>query len=724
MRSAHFILTVPSAKARSSRFIPVAITIGLLSIQLVDAGSFSLTGSMKTARIKPAAVLLPNGNVLVVGGTSPASSIAELYTPTTGSWTLTGNMITAREATTAILLPNGKVLVAGGGGDQNIAFSSAEIYDPSTGKWTSTGSLNTPRISQAILLANGKVMMAGGLGSSLTILSSCEVFDRLTGKWTLTGSVNTGRSGLSSVLGNGKVLIAGGIREVLSNGPYLSSSELYDVTTGKWTPTGTLALPRSTHTMTSLSNGQVLVAGGLDFDSRGAPYSLSSAELYHSSTGNWVPTGEMDAERSTHTATLLKNGKVLAAGGYSASPFSSARLSSAEIYDPTTGMWISTGTLSVARNAHTAVLLQSGKVLIVGGFDDTTSSLSSAELYDSGDSVPVYAGAKASYSGLFYQPHEVTIQSSGFFNVATTAKGTFSAKLLLAGNKYMASGKFTADGTASVSVTRKGTSPLTLTLQMESSGDVLTGIVSDGTWTAELLADRSVFNSKTNPAPNSGEYTIVIPGIANSSTSPGGHGVGTITVDASGIVKFAGTLGEGTKVSQSAPLSSQRKWPLYVSIYKGNGSLLSRVAFTDKISSSLEGELNWIKGGSFTSGFYPKGFTNEISVTGSIYQAPINQTWGLNFGTGQVGLERGNIGAFLFHNVTIGPNHVVVASDGPINGLNLKCTLASGLLKGSFIHPATGKKTPINGVILQKQNNARGFFLGTNESGAFSLEGN
>ena len=88
-------------------------------------------------------------------------------------------------------------------------------------------------------------------------------------------------------------------------------------------------------------------------------------------------TGPLNTERGYHTATLLPNRQVLVAGGITA-----AHLSSAELYDPTSGMWTATGPLNTARSAHTATLLPNGQVLVAGGYNSSSGRLSSAELYD------------------------------------------------------------------------------------------------------------------------------------------------------------------------------------------------------------------------------------------------------------------------------------------------------------------------------------------------------
>jgi len=121
----------------------------------------------------------------------------------------------------------------------------------------------------------------------------------------------------------------------------------------------------------------VLVAGGFESIEFAAANFFASAELYDPATGSWSTTGSLATGRANHTATLLPSGKVLVAGGEN----SSGLLASAELYDPATGSWSTTGSLATARSGHTATLLPNGKVLVAGGFT-STGVLASAELYD------------------------------------------------------------------------------------------------------------------------------------------------------------------------------------------------------------------------------------------------------------------------------------------------------------------------------------------------------
>ena len=144
-----------------------------------------------------------------------------------------------------------------------------------------------------------------------------------------------------------------------------------------WTRTGSMSIARLYHTVTLLDNGKVLVVGGQSADGSSTS-TLASAELYDPATGVWTSTGSMSGVRAFHTATLLANGKVLVAGGSNNGGLT--RLASAEVYDPATGVWTNTGSMSSARYDHRAILLANGKVLVAGGVGN--DYLSSAELYD------------------------------------------------------------------------------------------------------------------------------------------------------------------------------------------------------------------------------------------------------------------------------------------------------------------------------------------------------
>jgi hypothetical protein len=174
----------------------------------------------------------------------------------------------------------------------------------------------------ATLLPNGKVLVAGGASSQgQTNLKSAELYDPAAGTWAATGNMITARDfHTATLLPNGKVLVVGGDRRFGPHEP-LASAELYDPASGTWAATGSLITARAHHTATLLPDGRVLAAGGED--------DFSSAELYNPGTGTWTAAGDLITGRSYHTATLLPNGQVLAAGGVV-----SASLNSAELFTP------------------------------------------------------------------------------------------------------------------------------------------------------------------------------------------------------------------------------------------------------------------------------------------------------------------------------------------------------------------------------------------------------
>jgi hypothetical protein len=140
---------------------------------------------------------------------------------------------------------------------------------------------------------------------------------------------------------------------------------------------------RTGHTATLLGNGEVLVAGGMsNGSSPWAPSCTASAELYNPSTGQWTTTGSMTKPRATHTATMLNDGSLLVAGGLCNGGFTYPD-NSAELYEPSTGTWKATGSMNVARVNTAATLLPNGQVLIAGG-NSTSSGGRSAEIYDHG----------------------------------------------------------------------------------------------------------------------------------------------------------------------------------------------------------------------------------------------------------------------------------------------------------------------------------------------------
>lgn len=180
-----------------------------------------------------------------------------------------------------------------------------------------------------------------------------------SGTFQNTGSLNVARiDHTATLLASGEVLVAGGDNNTSG---YLSSAEVYNPSTGKWTHTDSMTVPREGHGAALLSNGQVLVAGGINATTNGCT-TLATAELYNPSTGKWTETGSMTTGRYSFVLIALPNGQVLAAGGTNCG---GGGLTSAELYNPTNGTWTSTGSMTIGNETNWAVLLQNGEVFVV-----------------------------------------------------------------------------------------------------------------------------------------------------------------------------------------------------------------------------------------------------------------------------------------------------------------------------------------------------------------------
>ena len=331
----------------------------------VQSGTWTATGSMTEGRDAHSATLLPDGRVLVAGGSEAATS--EVYDPATGTWAASGVMTAARGGHSATALQDGRVLVVGGyrmgvdedGVGRNVAMTSAELYDPATGSWTATEDMLIGQRGAghtATLLPDGRVLVVGGFPGG-TMLAAAELFDPATGSWTATGAMIQPRGyHTATLLPDGTVLVAGSLSSE-------TSAELYDPETGIWTETGSMAHGRHDFTATLLPDGTVLVT---------ASEGTNTAELFDQATGTWTETGSMlDVRLGTYRATLLSDGSVLATGGVP------NRHAVVELYDPDTGEWTRVADTSVGRHDHTATLLRDGSVLVTGGSLDVAS----AELY-------------------------------------------------------------------------------------------------------------------------------------------------------------------------------------------------------------------------------------------------------------------------------------------------------------------------------------------------------
>ena len=328
----------------------VATTAVTWSVQEGTTG-----GSITSSGVYTAPNTLGTYHVVATSATTSASAVVtiELSTSTAAAnFTAVGNMTVPRANSTATLLPDGRVLIVGG----EQSGPSAELYNPATGTFqASSASIGGP----LVLLNNGELLDTG----------TAELYDPKTDSTTPTGHllVNQGIYA-ATVLGNGKALVLG-----------THDAEIYDPVTGSFASAGpyAAALGSLLTTAITLADGRVLVLGS------------DPPQLFDPATNSFSTTGSLSATglygMDLYSATLLKDGRVLVAGG-----MGDSRTAAAVLYDPKTGTFTTTGSMNDARDAHAAVLLADGHVLILGGDGWACSgtgcyfsgSLSSAELYD------------------------------------------------------------------------------------------------------------------------------------------------------------------------------------------------------------------------------------------------------------------------------------------------------------------------------------------------------
>jgi hypothetical protein len=365
----------------------------LQSAEILDPITHNYTGigNMNVGRNQHRATLLDDGTVLLAAGSNNAFNLksAELFNPSNNSFTLVGSLTDARKSHTATKLQDGEVLVAGGKGGSAGDLTSAEIYDPATQLFHLSSPMNQERaLHSATLLNNGQVLIVGGVQTGGKTTPTAELFDPGTESFTLTGSLNLGRKRhRAALLGDGTVLVEGG--DYLANGTgggdrETETAELYTPDTGLWSMVGDMSSQRAEHESTLLLDGTVLISGGILIP--------AASEVYHPDLQSFSDVGLMIQTRGRHVAIRLANpawgslvGHVVAIGGdvQGGMVFGGGQqaFDSVEIYDPATGTFSAFGTMTVARQNHTATELNDGRILITGGVGRPFIS-ATAELLD------------------------------------------------------------------------------------------------------------------------------------------------------------------------------------------------------------------------------------------------------------------------------------------------------------------------------------------------------
>jgi hypothetical protein len=308
-----------------------------------------------------------------------------------------------------------------------------------------------------------------------------------------------------------------------------------------------------------------------------------------------------------------------------------------------------------------------------------------------------FKAAQGTYSGLFYETAGVKPSSSGFLTAKITGKGKFSAKLQLGGGSYSFSGIFDANGNYTNSVTGKNLSNLTVTLHLVNN-DEIDGTVSGNGWTAQLLAFSSVKNAS---AFGVGKHSVVLSRNETNSTTASGDSFATMTLKKNGGIQWSGVLADGTKISQDSALGQNGVWPVYSSLYGGNGSLIGWLQVTNG-TSDIGGSTIWVVPANQNS-LYPSGLTNQLDATGSGKVTP-------STGTQKTLILSGpDLPSPLTNSVTISKK---TSQSGNVT---FSTDSKNGLFTGSVFDPASSQTFSFQGAFLENGTGG-GFFLNADKN--------
>jgi hypothetical protein len=323
------------------------------------------------------------------------------------------------------------------------------------------------------------------------------------------------------------------------------------------------------------------------------------------------------------------------------------------------------------------------------------------------------------YNGLVLG-NSVDPQTSGDFSISVNSHQKYSGRVTVGGQHLSISGTIASGGSALSSIKRgkAGTTTVSLTFGLDDQAGKVFGTVSDADFSANLSGGINSFNTKTNPAPEAGNYTILLPGTSGDANQPAGSGYATMRVQANGSASIQGELADGTKFNDSANLTSDGAFPLYVPVYSGKGCVVGWLNFENGGSDGLNGTVSWLKPDGIRSKSYPGGFSEQLSAMGSPYHSVKNAGDLLGNSNATLTFSGNNIDTFSNEITLDSGNHVTNLSS---NRLHLSFTLSSGKFSGSVVPPTGGKAIPFSGVVLQNNATGGGFFISDNQSGNVTI---
>jgi hypothetical protein len=321
------------------------------------------------------AVVLGSGDVLAVGsdldcapgGAQPGSERADAFDPGADAWSVVESLNKPRKNPATVVLRNGSALVLGGVNPDDVPYSSTKVFDDVARSWGDGPQLEYARERPAaVTLDDGRVLVVSEDGASDGVMTA-ELSDPALTEWSPVRSPPSFVSVFDLVaLPDGRALGLGTDGRDSDPAP---AALVYDATADTWTEVEGLA--RFGAAYLALADGTVLAIGGsgggeLWGDTRAA---VQDAASFDPATGRWTPVASMSTARFGHQSTVLTDGRVLVAGGITVEPSSGEPLpiGSTELYDPSTDTWTTVGDLHEPRSAGLLVPLLDGSALILGG---------------------------------------------------------------------------------------------------------------------------------------------------------------------------------------------------------------------------------------------------------------------------------------------------------------------------------------------------------------------